>query len=391
MSDVEDTVEVQDLLVNCKDAVAKALRQRGTSVDADGDAVTGAHDWLQYQVRDGLRAEVRHPGGSTTNYLTHPYAMSKGGIGFINGCFLFPGSRCGIEIQLPDGDREWVEGRVTRCDYISGKLHDVQVKFDALMKRGLYDSETDVDDSEEETFVAAQRTVLLFVTSESEYKSIKELLDRLSVETAEASSPDEAADLWAENKYDGAFVSAWDGADGDGPRVARSLGRTVGNGAVIGLACGGGQEHKALVEAGCVEVIDALDDYEAILRVFDEHLCKAADNQQVGKPLLSARWNDTSLQPMILHYLGQLPSQLNTVRRLMLAGETQESLSHLRDIQGSCAAFGFDKIAKVVVSLREAIGENQGGETIQQFMTQLSAQVGRALLVCQDESAVEAA
>jgi hypothetical protein len=82
--------------------------------------------------RDALAAflDVEHPSGARSSFLVRPRDISRTGFGFIHGAFLHPTSR--VELTLVTPQKRLIRrcGRVSRCRYVRGKVHEVGIVFD---------------------------------------------------------------------------------------------------------------------------------------------------------------------------------------------------------------------------------------------------------------------
>lgn len=72
---------------------------------------------------------VTHPNRLKATYSVVPRNLSRGGVAFIHGQFIYPGSRC--EALLPALNKRWLEvaGKVVACRHLSGLMHEVCVAF----------------------------------------------------------------------------------------------------------------------------------------------------------------------------------------------------------------------------------------------------------------------
>lgn len=92
----------------------------------------------------GLRQSVRYPVTTTRGFIMHrgegpneerlnvlPVDISEGGCNVLLGMFVYPGTRCVMELRSPDGERLLTPGRVVRCTLVRGRVHEAGVQFDA--------------------------------------------------------------------------------------------------------------------------------------------------------------------------------------------------------------------------------------------------------------------
>jgi hypothetical protein len=83
-----------------------------------------------YLVGGSVLIEVMHPGGSRVRYLVRPRNLSRSGLGFLHGNFIYTGTRCVVMLLTRRGVSTPCTARVVRCRHIQGKVHGLGIKFD---------------------------------------------------------------------------------------------------------------------------------------------------------------------------------------------------------------------------------------------------------------------
>ena len=68
-------------------------------------------------------------GGSIMKFRVCARNISRGGLGFIHGGFLHPGNPCDVVLTTLDGEKQIISGHIAQCRFITGRLHEVGVKF----------------------------------------------------------------------------------------------------------------------------------------------------------------------------------------------------------------------------------------------------------------------
>lgn len=73
--------------------------------------------------------------GVTENYfLIRTRNISEGGMGFLHGAFVYPGSQVVAILQDNNGKAIALEGDVARCNHVAGKVHEVGVRFKRMIR-----------------------------------------------------------------------------------------------------------------------------------------------------------------------------------------------------------------------------------------------------------------
>lgn len=64
--------------------------------------------------------------------------LSEGGLGFLHGMYVYPGTRCDILLTTLDGRTEITPGKVARCEVAQGTTHQIGVQFDEPIDVGRF-------------------------------------------------------------------------------------------------------------------------------------------------------------------------------------------------------------------------------------------------------------
>lgn len=80
-------------------------------------------------------------GGCLMKYLVCGRNISKGGMGFLHGGFLHPGNASDIVLTTIDGEKQIIQGTIVQCRFITGRLHEVGVKFNHTINPALFTKE----------------------------------------------------------------------------------------------------------------------------------------------------------------------------------------------------------------------------------------------------------
>ena len=85
------------------------------------------HARYRYPVRAGIAIEVE---GARSKFVVRPREISDGGLSFLHGGFLYPGSACTAILKTIDGEEVLVRGKIARCRVVRGRTHEVALRFD---------------------------------------------------------------------------------------------------------------------------------------------------------------------------------------------------------------------------------------------------------------------
>lgn len=112
-----------------QECILEALERHSIDVAAETRA-DRRHRRYRYVVREGLVVQVD---GANARYVVRPRNLSAGGISFLHGSFLYPGTPCIVTLETTDGENVNASGRIVRCRCVHGRTHEVAVQFSGLI------------------------------------------------------------------------------------------------------------------------------------------------------------------------------------------------------------------------------------------------------------------
>ncbi len=80
---------------------------------------------------DAVIVEIDPNGLPPKQFIVPIRNISEGGVAFLHGAMLRVGTHCTLYILLEKGRSFKTTGRVARCRYLQGMVHEIGLKFDA--------------------------------------------------------------------------------------------------------------------------------------------------------------------------------------------------------------------------------------------------------------------
>lgn len=80
--------------------------------------------------RKPVRMELQHPGGALTTLSYACRNLSRGGISLFHSAYVHTNSKCVVTLPHPDRGEIKIPGRVVRVRHVSGKVHELGIRFD---------------------------------------------------------------------------------------------------------------------------------------------------------------------------------------------------------------------------------------------------------------------
>ncbi|MBX3394542.1 MAG: response regulator [Phycisphaerae bacterium] len=279
--------------------------------------------------------------GSAAFYLVPTRNISAGGMAFLHGGFVYPGTHCVIQLISKFGSWKNVEARVARCDYVVGAVHEIGVAFSG-----------EIDPAEFCT-QAVKTRVLLAEDDASVAKIAKLFLSQLKAEVDYVENGALAVDLASQNIYDAILM------DVDMPVLS-------GLDAVRKL-----REHGYSGVIVAVTSMTQPEDRDRCLNAgFDRYMPKPFDRDGIGElieslkqePLVSAFAQDPLMMDAVREYVMELPSRIRMIEDAVRGGDKRGLEKLCRGLKGEAGVFGFDPISSAAAQVEKLLIE-RGSES----------------------------
>lgn len=104
----------------------------GPGTDAAGEA---RRDFVRWPFRHAhIRMQVTQPGaGNMTSIIVACRNLSRGGMSVLHSAYMYPGSRCMVEIPHLILGPTVIEGEVVRCAHVKGLVHEIGIRFTEMI------------------------------------------------------------------------------------------------------------------------------------------------------------------------------------------------------------------------------------------------------------------
>lgn len=91
--------------------------------------------------------ELRGGSAPLMAFFVPPLDLDERGMSFLHAKFVYPGTVCTAKLRTLEGLSVGITGHVMRCSLVSGRVHEVGVKFEHTINVGLFLSDSDGESS----------------------------------------------------------------------------------------------------------------------------------------------------------------------------------------------------------------------------------------------------
>jgi len=306
-----------------------------------------------------ITVDISDAEDSHTRYQVVPRNISREGMGFLVGQFLYPRSRCRLTLTGQQNRQQPVTGYVTRCRYLvgSGALHEAGVVFDRPIDVALFAPHSRLV------------RVMLIDQSSAGQALIRRFLVGAHADLACAKSAGEARRLAATGEFD-LIILDWDDSALEAAQLVRQLRETGYIGAIAALTVQAAAESRAAcLRAGCTKVITKPLTRDELLETLES---------VVGPPLASSLATDEHLAPLIDAFVSTLRERACALAVAREMGDLS-TIEHLtRSLRAEAGSYGFEVITKEAAYVEALLSAGQPPEEVFRALTRLMSLCLRA-------------
>lgn len=262
--------------------------------------------------------------------------LSREGVSFLIGHFVYPGTFCRVHLVSLQGQRQVVPGRIIRCRYLeeSGSLHEIGVHFDNPIDVGTFN------------LGAARLRFLMIDDDPSMHRLVGHLLKTLDVELTHVEDGRRAVEMVMASQFDLVLLDM-ELPDFDGFQTARELRKRGFARTIVAFTamCGADVEEEC-VAAGCNSLLakpvtlDALVDLLGTLK---------------ENPITSTLGNDPEIVKLVNSFIMDLPEKVGRIESAFSEQNFTELTRLVRMLKGEGGAYGFQPITDLAMQLEKAV------------------------------------
>lgn len=318
------------------EALIARLLQRSTSGQAPSE-----HNGAQPQAFNlpNIAIDIVHPSGSSSRVLVDAYQLSSAGLSVVHGSYVHVGTR--VVARLMTVDNAWIDanGRIVRCDYVSGLVHDIGLVFD-----------DPIDISDVIPGAGGQLRMLFVDSSEMLPKLAAVYLKEIRAAVTGVSSCDAALEAVRGRDWDAIFIDV-NMPDGDARSLVASWRSSGTNAFLVGMFDSGeSRDDLDEMKSGFDATLDKPLNREALLAM-------AANAKR--EPMISSFAADTTMRELLLDYAGRLPKEMDAILAAMKEYDSKAVGVILRRTRADAAAFGYEPLSKAAVEVEDLMKANK--------------------------------
>ena len=316
-------------------------REQGANGKPDREFVR----W-SYQV-EAVKLVIEH---GTGNKVTLPVAtrnISSGGISVLHSAFVHSNTPVEVILNAPDGNSILVSGKVMRCNHVTGRIHEIGIKFNEQISTKDLLGLDPLNEAYTLEHVDPKRlhgTVLLVTASSLDRNLLLTFLDdtNLVVNTAE----DIETAISRAQKGCELIVADYHLGDETATKLIKALYETECDIPVLVLTSDKSQAvSDEIRQANAVGILSKPTTKNKLLQALAEFL--HADGN--GGPLYSTLSNEDSAYPLLTKFLSEVSRMALNLEKSVRDDDAQSCIGIVRTLSGTAAPLGFPEISNLAI------------------------------------------
>lgn len=329
--------------------------------------------------------------GQKVGHTVLPRNLSRRGLAFVHGRFVYPDSRCHVTIPMQNGKWTAVEGVIRSCRHIQGIIHEVSVVFDEALnlndfvrltasQQERHRAEMAQDfDPENDLDANAMGRALVIENMATDRKLYRLWLGKLNMATNEASGVTTTIEQMSHCQFDIIVVNT-DLGDESGNELIQHLRGQGFERPIVATSSSESEEDKqAAMDAGATTYLVKPFTLDELRDTVEDAL--AIDTSATGNSdlIFSSMNKDDEMLPLIEEFVNTLGPLTMRLRRANADNDLSLISSICQNLKGAGAGYGFDGITTLARYAIESLGNAENdAESVRKTVNDLVGMLRKA-------------
>ena len=315
-----------------------------------------------------VTVSIANPGGNNVNYSVIPRNLSRRGIAFLHGRFVYPDSRCSIVLQTLDDENMTMEGTIVRCDHLAGTIHEVAAVFSSPIDLTLFTNmtpaeldlhmaeyEDDVSRGDIESGPVDLGTVLLVDGYRLDRRLYSVFLDRAGYICRDAANAQDALNVVRSSDVDAAVIDVCRKPE-YGLDLIDQLKDAAFGGHVLAISADDDESTKAsALSAGAQTFLAKPIEGEVLTYQVHQLVGNGREMGGAGDPIVSSLSGDDSMRPLLRDFIGDARGMAKTLRSAERVSDREHVRLICRQLKGAGGGYGFAEVTQSACDVIEAL------------------------------------
>ena len=308
-----------------------------------------------YQV-EAVSLVIEHGSGNTVTLPVATRNISRGGISVLHSAFVYTDTPVSIILKSPGGAPLTVGGVVMRCSHLTGRIHEIGIKFDEqISTKDLlgHDPLNEAYSLERVDPARLHGSVLIVTVSDLDRDLMLMFLEDTNLVINTADTIENAvsraqkgceliiADFHLGTKTAPELILALSEAGCDMPVVVLTADKSDA-------------ALKVIREASAAGILSKPTNKDKLLQATAEFLHADGD----GGPLFSVLTIQDSAYPLLTKFLSDVPRMALNLEKAVREDDKEACMNIVRTLSGTAAPLGFPDISNLAIVAERKLADN---------------------------------
>lgn len=332
---------------------------------------------------DHVTLTIVNPGGNTSIYSVITRNLSRRGVAFLHGRFIYPGCRCSITLRTLDGESVSMDGKIVRCNHLGGMIHEAAMRFNSPIDLTLFakmspaeleahslEYERDVANGEIERGPVELGTILVVDSYRLDRRLFGTLLQQEGYSTLEGESAQDVTALMANQHYDLAVIDVCQNPLYGFELIGQLSGGPLGCPVLAVSADEDPETEAAAMNAGAEAFLPKPINSEAFTDQVNKMLGNQGRDGGQADPIISALSQDEAMRPLLREFVGEARRVVDTLRLVGQSADHDRLRLLCRQLKGAGGGYGFEQVSSSAMQVLDVL--DTGGEDIGRLQESIS-------------------
>lgn len=315
-------------------------------------ADTRRGDRFKYRVLE-MTVDLQQPSGEWKRYASPSRNISCGGISFLIGHFVYPGTIAQVRLKSIYNHEIAQSGKIVRCRYLEGsaRLYEVGVKFNAPIDVSMFHRG------------AVPTRILLVDDDHAVHKLIAALLRDCNVIITSAFDADQAIEAGLRAKFDMALLDV-ELSGKSGLELASALRAEGFSAPLVAVSADDSPDSRKACMDGGFEMW--------VTKPLTRSMLTTLVTSMRSDPVISSLIHEASMAELIDQFAGTLRARVRDLSVLLNEANYSELAGVVRTLRVDAGSYGFDPIVELSRELLELLSSTQEPSLLRPKVNQLA-------------------
>lgn len=294
--------------------------------------------------------------GQRVSHSVLPRNLSRRGLAFVHGRFVYPDSRCQITLPMQNGKWYCIEGEVRSCRHIQGIIHEIAVVFDEALNLNDFvrltasqqekhraEQSQDFDPENDMDVNAAGRTLVIDDMA-TDRKLYRLWLEKLNMATNEASGVTTTIEQMSQCQFDLILINLELGEESGVELIEHLRGQGYERPIIATSASENKADEDAAIAAGANAFLVKPFALEDLRVAVEDALSIDTAATSEADAVYSSMGEDQEMLPLIDEFVNTLGPLSMRLRRANADADLKTIGLVCQNLKGAGAGYGFDAI-----------------------------------------------